>query len=126
VTELAGCVIKDEQGRILLIHRKTSRFDHWEIPGGKIEDETPQAAAKRELMEELGVEVVLGKKLAQKEFSDKAGDWHYTWFEAKIEKGKPKIMEPKKFSEWNYFDLRQLASLDLSVGVQAFLTMSTP
>ena len=47
---LAGCVIKDDQDRILLIHRNTPKRTQWEIPGGKIEEgEVAEATANVKL-----------------------------------------------------------------------------
>src|SRR4051812_33067248 len=57
IRALAGCVILDEDGRVLLLHRSGNPIQ-WELPGGKVEDgEAAEAAAKRELLEELGVHV---------------------------------------------------------------------
>ena len=61
---VAGAVIDD--GRLLLAQR--SRPEHlaglWELPGGKVEaGESTAAALRRELDEELGVEVVVGESI---------------------------------------------------------------
>lgn len=57
----------DDGGRHLLIARRTrpaAIAGLWEFPGGKLEpDEAPEAGARRELREELGVEVELGEEL---------------------------------------------------------------
>ncbi|HEV8693344.1 MAG TPA: Nudix family hydrolase [Lysobacter sp.] len=64
--EVVAGVIRDKLGRILLARRTEGRdlAGLWEFPGGKHEaDETSEAALKRELREELGIEIELGAPL---------------------------------------------------------------
>lgn len=50
-------LIKDEESRLLVVQDRTD--SNWEIPGGGIDhDESIQQAAKREIREELGVELL--------------------------------------------------------------------
>jgi len=61
--EVVAGVIRDHRGRILLARRTEGRdlAGLWEFPGGKHEaDETPEAALKRELHEELGIDLEIG------------------------------------------------------------------
>ena len=64
---VAAAVIKsvNENGEpiIFATQRGYGEFkDGWEFPGGKIEPgETPQAAIRREIMEELNTEIAVGK-----------------------------------------------------------------
>lgn len=58
----AGVVERD--GRIMICRRKPGVHNglKWEFPGGKLEKgESPEAALKRELMEELGIDVEVGR-----------------------------------------------------------------
>jgi 8-oxo-dGTP diphosphatase len=58
----AGVLVSDHDGRVLLVEPVYK--EHWEIPGGPVEtDESPYAAAVRELSEELGISVVPGRLL---------------------------------------------------------------
>ena len=107
--KLAGCVIKDERERILLLHRNTPELVQWEIPGGKIEDgEEASSAAAREIKEELGVEVEAERHLGEKEFTQSGRDWLYVWYLARITLGTPTIMEPEKFDDFRYFSINEL------------------
>lgn len=115
-------MIVDGYDRILLLHRNTGQFQHWELPGGKVErGETAEAAAVRELQEELGIHVRLVKALGSEEFEDAHGQFRYYWFQAAITSGEPEVLEPGKFDDVDYFDLEDLLSLSLSANMQILL-----
>lgn len=60
VTEVAAGILLDSKGRYLLGQRPIGKpyAGYWEVPGGKIEmGETIFTALKRELHEELGIEI---------------------------------------------------------------------
>ena len=64
--EVVAGVIRDARGRILLARRTEGRdlAGLWEFPGGKHEpEESAEAALKRELREELGIEIEPGSPL---------------------------------------------------------------
>lgn len=116
---LAGCVMQNEKGKILLLHRNTPKRVRWETPGGKIEDgEDSKVAAKREVKEELGIIVEIVGEIGQKEFVEDDFTMNYIWYKAKIKKGEPKLKE-KKFDEFRYFSWQELKSRkDLSQNTQ--------
>ena len=65
---VGGAIVDDlERPRTLLAARRTEPerlAGGWELPGGKVDPgEEPEQALRRELMEELGVEVRIGAEL---------------------------------------------------------------
>ena len=59
----SGVLYSDAQGRALLV--KPTYKDLWDIPGGYLHPgETPTAALRRELVEELGTALPIGRLLA--------------------------------------------------------------
>lgn len=62
----AGAVIRDGEGRLLLIRRATEPSKGcWSLPGGRVEPgESAAEAAAREVHEETGLVVTVGAELA--------------------------------------------------------------
>ena len=57
-TGTVGAVIFDDQGQVLLLDHVFRPDDGWGIPGGFMsKGEQPEAALRRELREEIGIEV---------------------------------------------------------------------
>ncbi|MFF4851789.1 NUDIX domain-containing protein [Streptomyces sp. NPDC001194] len=63
----ASVVFTDSAGRILLVEPSYGNAGRWNLPGGGIDSdlgETPRAAARREVREELGLDLAPGRLLA--------------------------------------------------------------
>ena len=54
----AGAIITDDSGRVLLLKHRFRPGTGWGMPGGFMEEgEQPEEALRRELREEIGLEV---------------------------------------------------------------------
>lgn len=61
----AGIVLIQD-GKVALIERHRAGLDYFVFPGGGVDEgESPEQAAAREAMEELGVQVAIGQKVAE-------------------------------------------------------------
>lgn len=109
---LAGCLIFNSDGKLLLLHRNTSKRVQWEISGGKIEEnENPEDTAIREIQEEIGVTVSIDRLIGTKEFEEDGFFMDYNWFVAIIKEGVPQVMETEKFDKLEFHDWRTLTKL---------------
>ncbi|AVH55634.1 MULTISPECIES: NUDIX hydrolase [Streptomyces] len=62
-TRVTGIVLSDDD-KILLLHQDTDGPRRWSLPGGKVEEgETLEEALVREMREETGAEVEIGRLL---------------------------------------------------------------
>jgi 8-oxo-dGTP pyrophosphatase MutT (NUDIX family) len=56
-------ILRDEHGRFLI--EKPNYRDHWLLPGGGVDPgEDPRECARREVLEELGLQIEVGRLLA--------------------------------------------------------------
>lgn len=95
INVVGAIIIKD--GKILCVQRGESKALAylWEFPGGKIEPgETPREALKRELVEELFIEVsVENQMFEQTTYEYDFGVVHLTTFICSLVEGTPKLTE---------------------------------
>jgi 8-oxo-dGTP pyrophosphatase MutT (NUDIX family) len=121
---LAGCIIYNDYGDVLMLHRNTAHRTQWEIPGGGVDaGEDADVAATREVLEELGVTVRIVRELGHREFSEDGNDFDYTWFQAEIINGEPGIKEPQAYDKFGYLSLVTLTRRydELSANTKNFL-----
>ena len=63
-----ACALIEHNGLVLAAQRSSAMNLplKWEFPGGKLEaGESPETCLQRELMEELGITVIVGRRLSQ-------------------------------------------------------------
>jgi 8-oxo-dGTP pyrophosphatase MutT (NUDIX family) len=66
-------VVLIQDGKVALIERHRAGIDYYVFPGGGVhEGETPEHAAVREAMEELGIEVAIQQKIAEIQLGQKS------------------------------------------------------
>ncbi|MCY6960012.1 NUDIX domain-containing protein [Clostridium brassicae] len=107
-----GAVIINENKEILLLLReKSPELGCWSIPGGKVEMfETVEDAIKREVKEELDVEVEIIKLITVTNhiiWQEKA-HWVAPTFLTKVVSGQVKNVEPEKHKEVRWFSIDEL------------------
>ncbi len=108
--EVVAALIKQEN-KVLATQRGYGEWkDGWEFPGGKIEaGETPEAALRREILEELAVEVEVQSRLVTVEYD--YPQFHLTMhcYWCRLLKGEPTLLEHEA-AQWLTRD--QLGSVD--------------
>ena len=94
--QIGVAVITDRQGRILIDRRKNEgeMAGLWEFPGGKIEPgETVRECVKREIKEELDMEIVVGDRLTTINYAYKTFNVTLYVHECQHVGGKPRPLE---------------------------------
>ena len=105
-------IIRNEK---ILIVQNNSDSDHpfqWEFPGGKINiDETPENCIKREIWEELEIEIEISRKMNSVEFDYGIKQIVLIPFLCSIKKGKIKLNEHTAFK---WININELNEIDFS------------
>ena len=95
----ARVVILDDDGRVLMLRQHHENRDIWMVPGGGIEEgENAIDAAKREVKEETGLDIEVGKLIWHvEEVSEKKGQRFVNFFLGSIKGGSAHIgMDPER------------------------------
>lgn len=115
-----GALIFNEEGKILLALRGSKAKNEggkWEIPGGGVEyGETLAQAIKREIMEEMGIEIEVVQMLhvADHILEDEGQHWVSPTFICQIVSGTPTVKEPEKCDRVDWFSIEEADQLPLS------------
>ena len=113
VFDVVGALI-EENGKILVCQRmENDRFgSQWEFPGGKVEKgEVKEEALKRELKEELGVEIKVGYFINSFEDEIPVMKIHVYLYRCFIVNGSPRCIECQDIK---WVGLDELKMLDLA------------
>ena len=112
-----AALIRDEAGRIFVVHRTYSNDEPWALPGGWLErkDRSIPRALERELREETGLRIRVGRVCAvertgfsvvvlmEAELLDSLSD-----FRRSAEVSEVGWMEPRRLGELNRLNARML------------------
>ena len=104
--------------QVLLVRRgKPPRVGHWSLPGGAQElGETVAEAARREVLEETGLEVEVGEVLATVDLIERDGDrvrYHYTLIDFSAEALGPALRPGGDAADARWFALAEVERLGL-------------
>lgn len=109
-----GALIFNDEGLVFLAKRgegaRNEKFT-WEFPGGEVQfGETLQAAIKREIREEYGMEIIITKLLGVFDHILERENQHWIsiTYLAGHTSGLPTILEPDKCEAIGWFPIHQL------------------
>lgn len=106
-----GAAIIDKSKILLVKRRRSPEADHWGLPGGKVEPgESVEDAIIREISEELGTTIQLGRWICTVDhLDDSTGQrWVSRVYLASIVSGAPRIREPHALAAVDWFAMDEL------------------
>jgi isoleucyl-tRNA synthetase len=108
-----GALIINDKKEFLLAHRnEKGRRITWALAGGKLDErESFLDALKREVKEELGVDIVSARAFTRRPSILEGRLFETMVFEVKIE-GEPQIMVPEEMDKLGWFSLDNLPEID--------------
>jgi len=102
----AAAVIMDSEGRILLVKHNYGKYN-WELPGGLSElNESAEDTAKREVFEETGLEVTVGRLTGV--YYEPTHDMHHFVFMCKVAHNQQPQPDATEVTECKYYNVDDL------------------
>ena len=99
------CVLRDGDGRLLMVRHTYGDRRAWELPGGAARrSEDAAAAARREAREELGVDVPDWRMLGEVDGTWTGARLHLDCLEAAWPEGATLDVDPVEIAEAGWFD----------------------
>ncbi|MGV3666309.1 MAG: NUDIX hydrolase [Leptospira bouyouniensis] len=119
-----AALIQDPKGKILLVQQQKKQSGYWLLPGGGIEfGESGEEALKRELKEELSLEVSHSEFLLLNESIDPNQKRHLIQivFLTKVKELLPVInAQEKAISGFGYFTPKEILEMDLRPDIKHY------
>jgi len=122
--EVIAAVIESD-GRILIcLRREGKRFGGlWEFPGGKTEPgETPEEGLRREIREELDLEIDIGKRIGSYPYGDPPDGIALTAFFARPQRKTPEFVL-KEHVEARWVSPEELGRFDFAPADRPFVAI---
>jgi 8-oxo-dGTP diphosphatase len=118
-TPCAGGVVRDQDGRILLVRRGHEPYaGTWSLPSGRtLPGEPHRTAAAREVLEETGLVVEVTDLLGIVRRQDPDGLFHYEIHDFACRPVGGRLQAGDDAADVGWFGLDELASLTLSPGL---------
>ncbi|WP_308635704.1 NUDIX hydrolase [Paenibacillus silvisoli] len=102
----AAAVITNSEGQVLLVKHNYGKFN-WELPGGLSEqNESAQETAKREVLEETGLAVSVGRLTGV--YYEPRNDMHHFVFICRVLGDQPPQPDAAEVTECRYYDIDEL------------------
>jgi len=108
------CAVLIQNGKYLICRRAPGQSleGYWEFPGGKIlPGESPETALKREIKEELGIEILVKNSLGKSHFRTTGGEGVMEAFLCKVEKG---IIQLNVHDQSQWVKVEEMGQYDLA------------
>ena len=120
---VAAVIVREDEVLVTRRPRGGHMAGKWEFPGGKIEKgETPQAALRREILEELGCRVSVGRRLCRVNYRYPSKSVRLDFFRCRILAGEPRGVEGQRVRWVKRADLRKLDFPPADRGILSLLS----
>ena len=122
IKKCAGAIIYNKEGKIFLM--TSPKWNKYVIPGGKIEEnETDEEALKREIKEELGIEIAdivkIGESIKEpsSDFKDPTLKFHFITFYARALQ--TNIIPNEEISDYGWYTIEEALKMPLLDATEA-------